>query len=98
MGATETYSSRDHSSLESIVSAFLAAHKLNVDYACLGIAGPVRRGEAQLTNLPWTLNARALTHSLGLKQVWLINDLAANAHGIAGLAPSDFIELNHGDE
>jgi glucokinase len=98
MSVTETYSSRDHSSLELIISEFLAAHRLRAEYAGLGIAGPVRSGEAQLTNLPWTVNAHALTRSLGFKQVWLINDLAANAHGIAGLAPSDLIELNRGGE
>src|SRR5678816_1029186 len=97
MGATETYSSRDHASLEEIIRTFLAAHRLKVDYACLGIAGPVRHGEAQLTNLSWKVNARELSRALGLKQVWLINDLAANAHGIAGLVPSDFVELNHGE-
>ena len=64
----------------------------------MGIAGPVRRGEAQLTNLSWKVNARDLARSLSLTQAWLINDLEANAHGIAALAPADFIELNRGEE
>jgi glucokinase len=93
-----TYPSREHASLEEIVRAFLVTHNLKVDYACFGIAGPVRRGHAQLTNLSWIVDAAELKRSLGLKQVWLVNDLEANAHGIAGLAPDDFVELNHGEE
>lgn len=93
-----TYPSREHGSLEEIVRAFLATHGLKADYACFGIAGPVRRGRAQLTNLSWIVDALDLKRSLGFKQVWLVNDLEANAHGIAGLAPEDFVELNRGDE
>ncbi len=94
----ETYSSHEYPDLAAIVRAFLARHRLQVDFACFGIAGPVRRGRAQLTNLSWTVDAAELTRTLALKQVWLINDLEANAYGIAGLAPEDFVELNRGDE
>ena len=93
-----TYSSQDHPGLGEIVRDFTARHGLQAEYACFGIAGPVRRGRAQLTNLSWTVDATELTTSLGLKQVWLVNDLEANAHGIAGLAPGDFVELNRGEE
>lgn len=96
-GATATYPSRDHSGLAEIVREFIATQGLEVEYACFGIAGPVRREHAQLTNLPWIVDAHELTGVLGLKHVWLINDLEANAHGIAGLAPEDFVELNRGD-
>jgi glucokinase len=93
-----TYPSREHGSLEEIVREFLAEHSLKADYACFGIAGPVRHGRAQLTNLSWTVDALELKHALSLKQVWLVNDLEANAHGIAGLTREDFVELNRGDE
>src|SRR5947207_2973029 len=51
-----------------------------------------------MTNLSWIIDAQQLTQTLELKQVWLINDLEANAHGVAGLAPEDFVVLNHGEE
>lgn len=95
---TGTYSSREHSNLEEIVRLFVTTNRLAPEYACFGIAGPVRQGRSQLTNLSWTVDARQLTAALGLKQVWLINDLEANAHGIAGLTPGDFVELNQGAE
>jgi glucokinase len=93
-----TFPSQAHSSLEEIVLSFIATHKLKVEYACFGIAGPVRKGRAQPTNLSWSVDALELTRALGVKQVWLINDLEANAHGIAGLAPGDFVSLNAGEE
>ncbi|MBI3849740.1 MAG: glucokinase [Verrucomicrobia bacterium] len=92
-----TYPSRQHASLEEIVREFLATHNLKVDYACFGIAGPVKKGRAQLTNLPWVVDVRVLTHELRLKHAWLVNDLEANAYGIAGLSPKDFVTLNQGD-
>jgi glucokinase len=93
-----TFSSHAHASLEEIALAFIASHKLKVEYACFGIAGPVRKGRAQLTNLSWQVNERDLARALGVKQVWLINDLEANAHGIAGLRGDDFVLLNRGED
>ena len=97
-GPAGTYSSREHFSLEEIVRLFIKTHQTKPDYACFGIAGPVRHGRSQLTNLSWVVDARELTAALGLKQVWLLNDLEANAHGIAGLTPQDFVQLNRGSD
>jgi len=93
-----TFSSQSHSSLEEIAAKFIAGRTGKVEYGCFGIAGPVRQGRAQLTNLPWLVDERELARNLGLKQVWLINDLEANAYGIAGLAPEDFVALNEGEK
>ena len=97
-GITDTYPSREHSNLAEIVRAFISTHNLTVEYASFGIAGPVKKGRAQLTNLPWVVDARELTRELGLKRTWLINDLEANAYGISGLEPADFVVLNPGEE
>ncbi|MBC8096327.1 MAG: glucokinase [Akkermansiaceae bacterium] len=96
--STGTYPSREHSSLREIVRTFVTAHNLKVDYACFGVAGPIRNGQVQLTNLPWVINSDQLNGALGFKKVFLLNDLQANAYGIAGLAQSDLVELNRGSE
>ncbi|UFP94922.1 glucokinase [Gloeobacter morelensis] len=92
----ETYASRDHSSLDTIVYLFISEYRLRVAAACFGVAGPVRRGRAETTNLPWSIDANALAAGLKLPTVGLINDLEANAHGIALLGPADFAVLNPG--
>jgi glucokinase len=51
-----------------------------------------------VTNLPWVIVDEDLTEALGTKHTWLINDLEANAQGIHGLAPADFVTLNVGEE
>jgi glucokinase len=51
-----------------------------------------------VTNLPWIVDAQDLARALNLKQVWIINDIEANANGIAGLVSEDFVVLNPGDK
>jgi glucokinase len=92
----ETYPSRDHANLETIVKQFVSAHDLPIDVACFGIAGPVRHGRSETTNLPWVVDARELARALHIRVVGLLNDLEAHAYGIAMLAPEDFVTLNQG--
>jgi glucokinase len=94
--ATETFPSREHSSLEEIAGGFLAKNRITVRYASFGIAGPVKNGRSLLTNLRWTIDARNVSQVLGGAKVWLMNDLQATAHGIATLPAGDFLTLNEG--
>ena len=77
--------------------AFLAAHPATVERACFGVAGPVRNGHVKTTNLAWPVDAASLAAVLGLDRVGLVNDLVANAYGIAELGPDDIATLNEGD-
>ena len=91
-----TYPSRDHVNLETIIKQFVSSHALPIDVACFGIAGPVRHGRSETTNLPWVVDARELAQALHIRAVGLLNDLEAHAYGIAMLAPEDFVTLNQG--
>lgn len=91
------YPSGEHGNLEEIVRAFVSTHKLPVSHACFGIAGPVRQGRCEATNLPWIVEVQSLAHEVGLSTVGLINDLEANAYGIATLEAQDFFPLNTGE-
>ena len=92
-----SYASRSFPSLDAIVHTFFSEHRVSVRVASFGVAGPVRRGRSSLPNLKWNLDATALAQNLNLETVWLLNDLEANAHGIAGLTSKDFIVLNEGE-
>jgi glucokinase len=94
--AGETFASREHASLDDIVRRFVSAHALPIDSACFGVAGPIKHGRSEAVNLPWVVEARQLASDLGLATVALLNDLEANAYGIAALAPEDFVVLNAG--
>ena len=95
-GATRIYESRQRASLDEIVSTFLAETPGSVRLACLGIAGPVRDGRVEATNLPWIVDAGSLARRLGLERVLLLNDLEANAWGLAALPDGDFAVLQAG--
>lgn len=93
----EKYSSRSTGSLEQLISAFLQDEAEKPEYACFGLPGPVSGRRARLVNLPWEVDADRLGAKFGLRHVFLVNDLAANARGIGELDPSDFAVLNAGD-
>ena len=94
--ALEIYPSAAHASLEEMVRQFLAEHPGKPVAACFGIAGPVRDGRVQVTNLAWPVDAATLATTLGLRHVLLLNDLEANAWGIAALGSDDLHVLNVG--
>ncbi len=95
--AESTFPSRDHPNLEAVLTKFVSAHRLPVRQACFGVAGPVRNGRCEATNLPWVVDSRDLAKQLGLDKALVINDLEANAYGIAVLEPKDFAMLSEGD-
>src|SRR5438034_1236239 len=80
--AKRRYASTSHTSLAEMARAFLREASLEVEAACLDVAGPVIGGEAQLTNLPWEISEASLAATLELEKVWLLNDLVATASAI----------------
>src|SRR5574337_626941 len=91
------FASREHASLETVLRQFVAARRHPVTRAAFGVAGPVRHGRCDATNLPWVVDARLVAREIGLQSVGLINDLEANAWGIPALQPEDFAVLNQGE-
>jgi len=92
----ETFPSREHGGLDEIVRAFVSQQQVSVTHAGFGVAGPVKHSRSETTNLPWVVDARQLAGQLGIASVVLINDLEANAYGVAALEAKDFVILSHG--
>ncbi len=97
-GAERTFPSREHASLEAIVTLFRNDHPDPIEAASFGVAGPVRDGRSETTNLPWVIETPALATLLGLQaeRVGLLNDLEASAWGLAALGPGDLLNLSPG--
>jgi len=89
-----SYPSKGHATLAEIIRVFLADDLSNVRQACFGVAGPVKSGAVQVTNLPWVVDAAALQSELNFQHVSLLNDLEANAYGINTLHPHELLSLN----
>ena len=88
------FPSREYSEFGDIVSRFLKDSPLQPEVACFGIAGPVRDGRVETSNLPWIIEQSRLSRQIQIPATLLINDLEANAWGIGGLTSKDLTPLN----
>lgn len=86
--------SAELASFDAALDAFLRERDVEALHgACFGVAGPVVDGVAKITNLPWTIDARALAPRLGGISVSLLNDLQATALGSLVVPPESFAVL-----
>lgn len=97
---SQTYSSVDNASLESVLLKFVtSARQLGLDpqQACLAVAGPVAGAGAhqwaRITNLPWSIDNVILANVSGLERVFLLNDFEAVGYGLALLKMDDVCML-----
>ncbi|HVN21334.1 MAG TPA: glucokinase [Dongiaceae bacterium] len=88
------FPSREHKELGEIVTRFLDDSRMQPEAACFGIAGPVRNGRVETSNLPWIIEQSILASQIRLPATLLINDLEAIAWGIGGLSAADLVPLN----
>lgn len=88
------FPSREHSELGEIVEQFLEESGTRPEVACFGIAGPVRNGRVETSNLPWVVEQSRLAKQIHLPATLLINDLEASAWGIGALEKTDLVPLN----
>jgi glucokinase len=86
---------REFGTLHDALDGFLAGEK-RLAGAAFGVAGPVRHGRAEGTNMSFSIDAEEIRADLGVPTV-VMNDLEANGWGLAELAPKDFEILNRGE-
>lgn len=93
------FKSHDFNSPEDLINEFIKNGRgvADVTTACFGIAGPVKDGKCNATNLPWTIEQNKIEKKTCLKRVSLINDFKSIAYGIPYLNDNDYCSLNKGD-
>lgn len=91
----ELFHSSDFTSVEDLLRHFLGSDAWLTAVA-LGIPGPVVDGRARATNLPWSVDTRALRDTFKCDLILLLNDLEATAHGIATLGSDQLLTVNAG--
>jgi glucokinase len=94
--AAQTFPSQQYDSLEEILQTFAVDSGHRVTHAIFGVAGPVKSGRVEVTNLPWVVEASALRRKLGVERVTVMNDLQMAAYALPFLEPSELIALNPG--
>lgn len=94
--AQKKYPSQAYAGLEEIVRSFLDEHQVSINRASIGVAGPIKKNQASITNLPWVIDGNNLCHETGITQVVLLNDLEAMAYAIPNLDDSMIETINPG--
>lgn len=80
------YSNAEHSGLEAVLRTYLTDEgDVEPVAACVAVAGPVRDGEATMTNLHWTIDCETLKRATKTETVAILNDLQAQGHAIGDL-------------
>jgi len=94
----ERYQSVEWKSIYEITKDFLK-NKCNNKYfpkiACFGIAGPIEKNCAQITNLNWEISELKLKNYFQFEKVELINDFAVLIYGIPFLKSNQFKTLQN---
>src|SRR5476649_2303538 len=97
---TRAFGTLDFEDLPSMIAAFLgddAAKGVSIAAASFGVAGPIIGDSAELTNVPWRVDARLVATSFGLSRVRLLNDLQAMAYAVPVLHASEVHVLQEGE-
>lgn len=91
--AKKQFLSKEYKNLTAIIKLFLK-DKPSPQSVCLGVAGPVINERARLSNISWDIDSKELAKYFKIKFVKVLNDLEANAYGLAMLDEEDFIAVH----
>ena len=98
--ATQSFPTLDYDDLGAMLTEFLAAEHVSaeaIDAACFGVAGPVLDDTAELTNVPWKVDAHRVANVLGIRRIRLLNDLQAMAYSVPVLQADELHALQKGE-
>lgn len=96
----QSFASQQYACFDLLLAEFINQDSIkpySIGSACFAVAGPVLGRDANVTNLPWTLNADQLIEKFPLTQLHLCNDFEAVGYGIACLSDDEIVTLQHGD-
>ncbi|NHZ72444.1 MAG: glucokinase [Aquificales bacterium] len=91
-----TFQNRKYDSLEAIIYEFMRDNPKAITSASFGVAGPVVKGRANITNLPWVIDQAAIQKAFDFPKVHLLNDLESIASAVPHLTEVDLVTLNKG--
>ncbi len=95
-----TYFTATFGSFTEILNTFEQdlGRPLAIDAAAVGVAGPVDKERAQLTNIAWDISAAEVSERCRIARVHLVNDLEAMAASVAVLNENELAVLQAGEE
>ena len=96
--AIRHFQTLDYVGLIDIVEEFLhLENRPTIEAVCFGVAGPVLDQVAQLTNVPWRVDAELVATRLSIPLVLILNDLATLGHAVPVLTTDQLAVLQPGE-
>ena len=83
----------DFPSLADAASHYLGQIGTNAERGVFAVAGRVDGDDARITNHPWVISRRRTCEQLGMRDVHLLNDFAAQAMAISLYRPQDVVPI-----
>ena len=95
---SKNYLASKFRNLTSIIETFFNESGINrkeVFSCCIAVAGPIKNGSIEFTNLPWEISEKTLSEFLqiGIDKVKLINDFEAAGYGIKSINEKDLVTI-----
>lgn len=88
------YANADFPGLETVLKTYLADEgDVTCMAACVAVAGPVRDGAGELTNLDWHFDADTLTRVTQSQKVAVLNDLQAQSYALGAIDPGNILPV-----
>lgn len=91
--SVQRFVNAEFAGLLPMLVGYLADRGARPDAICAGVAGPVRAGTAQLTNLDWFIDGAEISRATGAAEVHLINDLQAQGYALGDLDPQNITPI-----
>src|SRR5436190_5457872 len=93
------FTTLEYDNLAPMIREFLKANGVEsrtIEAASFGVAGAVTDQVARMTNVPWVVDAAAVSQAAALRRAHVINDLEAMAFSVAVLEKEELAFLQQG--
>jgi glucokinase len=86
----------DYPSLTDAAKAYLKKYNRTAERAVLAVAAPILGDEIKMINHTWVMSKKKIQQDMNLKDLRVINDFTAIAHGVPFLAANDYYQIGGG--
>lgn len=93
------YPNAEYAGLETVLRTYIEDEDdVDCTAAAVAVAGPVRDGRGELTNLDWTFDRDTVARATRAERVSVVNDLQAQGHAVGFIAPDKLRAVIEGPE
>lgn len=91
------YANTGFTGLEEVLRQYITDEDgVDPTATCVAVAGPVKDGQATMTNLDWTMTEATLAAATQSETVAILNDLQAQGHAVGHIAPENLTQVLQG--